>query len=228
MDTTQFESLDQMADATAGALAQAAASMGFQLFRDKKFRKLAGFGRLSQTEQDRIFNELVVADLVLIMLTFEAPDLRLPDEQRGYLATVKGRIAPAYVKSLKDLGVESQYLPDWEKLIGMRYEEYARDRHDVRAAAMELESKERSLDMNSLAQIQALVPVEAVAIGCHHHICRGKTDGKDDLFKLIFQSLTRFYFEFRMKIEGVKITPFDRAHLALKKALDRIRKKKKE
>lgn len=227
METTQFESLDQMADATAAGLSQAAASIAFQLFRDKKFRNLAGFGRLSQTEQDRIFNELVVANLVLVMLMFEAPDLRLPDEQRGYLATVKGRIAPAYVKSLKDLGVESQYLPDWEKLIGMRYEEYARDRHDVRAAAMELESKERSLDMNSLAQIQALVPVEAVAIGCHHHICRGKTAGKDDLFKLIFQSLTRFYFEFRMKIEGVKITPFDRAHLAVKRSLDRLRKKNK-
>jgi hypothetical protein len=30
----------------------------------------------------------------------------------------------------------------------------ARDRHDVRAAAMELESKKRSLDMKSLSKIQ--------------------------------------------------------------------------
>jgi len=228
MDKPQFESLDQMAEATAAGLSQAAASIAFQLFRDKKFRKLAGFGRLSQTEQDRIFNELVVANLVLVMLIFEAPDLRIADDSRNYLSGVKERIPPAYVQNLKGLGIEAKHLQDWEKLIAMRYEEYARDRHDVRAAAMELESKERSLDMNSLAQIQMLVPVEAVAIGCHHHICRGETKGKDELFKLIFQSLARFYFEFRMKIEGVKITPFDRANLALKKALDRIRKKKKD
>jgi len=228
MDTTQFESLDQMAETTAAGLSQAAASASFQLFKDKRFRKLAGFDRLSQTEQDRIFNELVVANLVLIMLVFEAPDLRVADEYRDYLTGVKKRIPKAYVQNLKDLGIETKYLRDWEKLIDMRYEEYARDRHDVRAAAMELESKERSLNMDTLSKIQVLVPVQAVAIGCHHHVCRGETKGKDDLFKLILESLSRFYFEFRLKIEGVKITPFDRAHLAVKRSLDRIRSKKKD
>jgi len=228
MDKTQFESLDQMADATAAAFSQAAASTAFQLFKDERFRKLADFNRLSQTEQDRIFNELVVANLVLIMLMFEAPDLRLPDESRDYPAEVKKRIPQAYVQNLRDLGIEAKYLQDWEKLIDMRYEEYARDKHDVRAAAMELESKERSLDMKSLSKIQMLVPVEAVAIGCHHHICRGKTTGKDELFKLTLHSLFRFYFEFRIKIEGGKNTPFAKAHLALKKALDRIRMKKRD
>lgn len=223
MDKTQFESLDQMADATASAFSQAAASSAFRLFGDKRFKKLAGFNRLSQTEQDRIFNELVVANLVLIMLMFEAPDLRVAGEYRDYLTGVKKRIPQAYVQHLRDLGIEAKYLRDWEKLIDMRYEEYARDRHDVRAAAMELESKERSLNMENLSKIQMLVPVEAVAIGCHHYICRGETKGKDDLFKLILQTLTRFYFEFRMKIEGIKITPFDRAHLAVKRSLDRIR-----
>jgi hypothetical protein len=228
MDKTQFESLDQMAEATAGALSQAAASAAFHLFKDKRFRKLAGFDRLSQTEQDRIFNELVVANLVLNMLVFDAPDLRVADEYRDYLAGLRKRIPQAYVRNLKDLGIEAKYLQDWEKLIDMRYEEYAKDRHDVRAAAMELESKERSLNMDTLSKIQMLVPVQAVAIGCHHHICRGDTKGKDDLFKLILESLSRFYFEFRMKIEGVKITPFDRAHLAVKRSLDRIRPKKRD
>jgi len=226
MDKTQFESLDQMADATAAAFSQAAASTAFQLFKDERFRKLAEFDRLSQTEQDRIFNELVVANLVLIMLTFEAPDLRLANEYREYLVEVKKWIPQAYVQNLRDLGIEAKYLQDWEKLIDMRYEEYARDRHDVRAAAMELESKERSLNMNTLSKIQMLVPVEVAAIGCHHHICRGKTTGKDELFKLTLHSLFKFYFEFRIKIEGGKNTPFAKAHLALKKALNRIRMKK--
>ena len=112
MDKTGFESLDQMATATAAGLSQAAASSAFQLFKDKRFRRLADFDHLSQAEQDRIFNELVVANLVLIMLTFEAPDLRLADEYRDYLAEVKKRIPQAYVQNLRDLGIEAKYLQD--------------------------------------------------------------------------------------------------------------------
>ena len=59
----------------------------------------------------------------------------------------------------------------------MRYEEYARDRHSVRAAAMQIESAEKDLDLNDLSNIQLVLPVQAVAIGCHAHICRGQTDG---------------------------------------------------
>jgi hypothetical protein len=39
-----------------------------------------------------VVNDLVVATLVLIMLVFEAPDLRVADEYREYLAGLKKRI----------------------------------------------------------------------------------------------------------------------------------------
>jgi hypothetical protein len=226
MNKQRFESLDQMADETATAMSQTAASSAFRLFRDEQFRQLARFQQLSQTEQDRIFNELVVASLVLIMLMLEAPDLRIPRESHDYLKGVKEKVPKAYVESLRNLGVETEHLRDWEKLIAMRYEEYARDRHDVRAAAMEIESSEKSLDLASLSKIQMLVPVQAVAIGCHHHICRGETQGQDDLFKCTLRSLSRFYVELRVRIEGGKITPLTRARTAVKRALNRNRKKR--
>jgi HD superfamily phosphohydrolase len=227
MNKDRFESLDQMADETAAALAQAAASSAFHLFRDAQFRRLARFTQLSQTEQDRIFNELVLASLVLVMLMFEAPDLRIPRESRDYLAGVKEKIPKAYLDNLKNLGVEAEHIRDWDKLISMRYEEYARDRHDVRAAAMEIESSEKSLDLDSLSKIQMLVPVQAVAIGCHHHICRGETQGQDELFKCALSSLSRFYVELRVRIEGGKITPLTKARAAVKRALHRKGKKKR-
>ena len=71
-----FESPDQMAEVTAAALSQGAATSAYKLFCDKEFRRMADLDRLSQVEQDRIFNELVVAFLVLVMLLLEAPDLR--------------------------------------------------------------------------------------------------------------------------------------------------------
>jgi hypothetical protein len=50
-----------------------ASAAAYELFCDKEFRRLAGFERLSQVEQDRIFNELMIAYLALIMLLLEAP-----------------------------------------------------------------------------------------------------------------------------------------------------------
>lgn len=225
MNEPQFESLDQMAEATAAGLTQAAASSAFHLFRDRQFQRLAGFEQLSQAEQDRIFNELSVACLVLIMLLLEAPDLRAEGDFRDYLAGLKKRIPRAHVDYLRKLGVERKHLRDWEKLIGMRYDEYARDRHDVRAAAMQIESSDKDLDLDDLQNIQMLVPVQAVAIGCHHHICRGDTEGQDELFKLTLRSLSKFYVEIRVRLEGGRITPLTRAQVALKRILRRRRTK---
>lgn len=226
--TTHFpacESLDQMADTTAAGLVQAAAGSAFQLFRGKQFRRLAGIEQLSQTEQDRIFNELVVALVVLIMLLVEAPDLRGAGEFRGYLATLNKTIPKAHVDQLRTLGVETNHLQDWEKFIAMRYEEYARDRHNVRKAAMQIESAEKRLDLDDLSKIQLLVPVQAVAIGCHHHICRGDTEGRDDLLTLMLRSLFQFYVELRVRLEGGRITPLTRARVALTQLLRRMGKK---
>jgi len=215
----QFESPEQMAGATATALVQASAHHAFELFKDKEFRRLARFDALGQVEQDRIFNELVVAYLVLIVLVLEAPDLRVPPDMRDYLATLKEMIPKAYVDDLRTLGVESEHLRVWEKLISLRYEEYAKDRHEVRSAAMHLESREKPLDLDDLSRIQLLVPVQATAIGCHHHVCRGNTDGRDELFKLTLRSLSRFYADIRIRLEGGKITFLMRARRLLRRLI---------
>jgi hypothetical protein len=215
----QFESPEQIAGATATALAQASAHHAFELFRDKEFRRLAGFDTLDQVEQDRIFNELVVAYIVLIVLVLEAPDLRVPPESRDYLATLKEMVPKAYVDDLRTLGVESEHLRVWEKLISLRHEEYAKDRHEVRSAAMHLESREKPLDLDDLSRIQLLVPVQTTAIGCHHHVCRGNTDGRDELFKLTLRSLSRFYADIRIRLEGGKITFMMRARRLLRRLI---------
>ena len=221
----QFESLDQVAEATADTMVRAATGSAFQLFRDREFRRLAAIGQLSQTEQDRIFNELVVASVVLIMLLLEAPDLRMANEFRAYCTELRARIPRAHANQLRSMGVEGEHFRDWERLITMRYEEYARDRHDVRAAAMGLESSEKGLTVDGLSKIQLLVPVQTAAIGCHDHVCRGNTDGRDALFKVILRSLSRLYLELRVPLEGGRITPLTRARVAVKKTLRRMRRK---
>jgi hypothetical protein len=96
-DIQPSDALEEMAEKTAAALAEAAAHLAFRLFYDKKIRRLAAFDVLSQTEQDRVFNELVVAFLVLIMLVLEAPDLRVDEDYKEYLAEMKKEMSPAQV-----------------------------------------------------------------------------------------------------------------------------------
>jgi hypothetical protein len=223
VNKTEFESLDHVARETAAALVKAASGSAFKLFQERQFRRLAGFEQLNQTEQDRIFNELVVAFIILIMLVLEAPDLRATAEFRRYLSDLNKKIPKAHIEFLKASGVEKKYLRDWEKLINLRYEEYARDRHDVRAAAMQIESSGKGLDLNDLSEIQMLVPVQAVAIGCHHHIFRGDTAGKDDLYKMTLGSLSKFYVLIRVRFEGGRLTPIIRVRKALKRILGCMR-----
>ena len=68
------------------------------------------------------------------------------------------------------------------------------------------------------------MPVQAVAIGCHNHLCRGNAAGQDDLFKRILNSLSKFYVEFRIRLEGGKITPLTRARVAIKANASALRK----
>lgn len=208
--------LPKMAKLLARMLDKAAVSWVGKVFWDKKFQRLTGFDGLPQIEKDRIFNELIVAPLALFMITMEAPDLNQPEDFRDYLKSVKEEIPKAHIASLKEMGVEEKYFSDWKKLIEMRYEEYAGDKVSAREAMMEFESKEKSLETSDLDGINIVLPVFTVAVGCHRHICRGKTKEKDELFKYLMKQLSRFYVEFRTAVEGAKITPVTRLKIRLR------------
>jgi len=86
---------------------------------------------------------------------------------------------------------------------------------------MKLESEDKDLDMDGLSKIQLMVPLQSVAIGCHHHICRSNTDGRDELLKFILNRLARFYVEFRVIMEGGRVTLLARVRMALRCLLRR-------
>lgn len=98
----------------------------------------------------------------------------------------------------------------------MRYEEYSDDKLQAREAMMEFESQEKPLEVSDLDGINVVLPVFTVAVGCHRHICRGKTEGKNLLFKFLMKELSRLYIEFRAMVEGVKITRVTRLKMKLR------------
>ena len=215
--------LAKLVKITAASLDRAASHAAFQLFSDEKFRQLAKFDSIEKVEQDRIFNELVLATLTVLMLTMDARDLRVPEEMMEYYQLLKEELPKVHIDYLASMGIEKNYLRDWEKLIQMRYQEYDEDKLKAREAAMEVEAREKGeLDIKDLEGIQLLLPVQTVAIGCHHHICRSKTEGRDELFKLTLKWLGRFYVQIRVPMEGGKITPLARLKVSFRHLKNRI------
>lgn len=196
-----------------------------KIFWDKKFQRLAEFGKLEQLEKDRIFNELILAPLILFMITLEAPDLRQSQEFRDYLLTVRDEIPKAHIEYLKNLGIERKHLTTWEKLMKMRYEEYSKSKMEARQIMMEFKSKEKDLVLSDLDEINLFLPVFTVTVGCHHHICRGRTEGKEEFFKYLVKHLSRFYSEFRAATEGLKITRWIKLKIKLRHFLNDLRGK---
>lgn len=206
----------KMAAILAGTLDQAATRWAFKTYWDKKFLKLANINSLEQIEKDRIFNELILAGICLIMITLEARDLRQSEDFRDYLFKVRDGMIKAHIDQIKNLGIEKEHQKLWEGLIKMRYEEYETSKLTARESMMEFESKEKDLDTKDLEGINLTLPPFVVAVGAHKHIVRSKTEGRDLLFKLIMKKLSRFYVEMRITIEGGKISPMLNARMKLR------------
>ncbi len=215
----------KMAKILSASFDRAANAWAFRIFEDKKFRALLEFEKLERVERDRIFNELVIATLTLIMLTLDAKDLQTAELMGEYFSLVRDEIPKAHRETLKGYGIEKEHLDLWDKLISMRYDEYSKDKQEARYAAMQVEvahKEDGALDRNDMEGITLIVPVQTVAIGAHHHICRGKTEGKDTLFLCLLRHLQRFYLEMRIPLEGGRITPMMRLRMALRHTWRRI------
>ncbi|MBI3956000.1 hypothetical protein HY339_01980 [Candidatus Gottesmanbacteria bacterium] len=215
----------KMAKILAASFDQAASGWAFRIFEDKTFRTLLGFDSLERIERDRIFNELVLATITLLMLTLDAKDLQTAELMGEYFALVRDEIPKAHRETLRGYGIEKEHLDLWDKLIAMRYEEYTKDKLEARYAAMQVEAAYKtdgSLDRDDMQNITLIVPVQTVAIGAHHHICRGKTEGKDELFLCLLRHLQRFYLEMRIPMDGGHITPLMRLRAGIRHAWRRI------
>ena len=75
-----------------------------------------------------------------------------------------------YGNWLKEMGTPQQFCDMWKGLIQMRVDEYKKD------------YQEHQQEMKDPFKRNPWVFI--VTIGCHHHICRGKSK-PDELFKLI-------------------------------------------
>lgn len=149
------------------------AKRAFRLFREKDFRLPLNFEKLDQTEQDRIFNEIVISGLSLVYLMLETIEQETQDAKRDLFRMVKNHFHGAYPRALVALDVEDQHVKAWYQLMAMRCVEYRDDYQQYRE------------HLPKTSEGNPWIPV--VSIGGSHHIRRGKTWPLDPIFALINQ-----------------------------------------
>lgn len=136
--------IDMMTEAS-GRLAQVVANSSFEFWQRKDFRLYVNFDAISQTEQDRMFNEVEVSVLGLFHLYFDDALLQVDEPEKIVLSTFQNELTPAFMKIMKDIGIQKKYLDIWEKLIAMRLKEY---REDFKIADKESRSQKDLKMMN--------------------------------------------------------------------------------
>ncbi|MFH0936690.1 MAG: hypothetical protein V1808_00130 [Candidatus Daviesbacteria bacterium] len=146
-------------------LANLATEASFKFWQDEEFRKIVDFKNLSQTEQDRIFNELEVTALGLSALWAEHYPILIKFQQET---------ADAFIKIMKDLGIEEEFLDTWKLLIKLRFKEYKKDYKIL------LKESHRWEEIKNEDEFRPIWGrVETLTLNCVQHIRRGKLEKED-------------------------------------------------
>lgn len=162
-------------------LAQFVGSAAFEFWQRKDFRLYVNFENISQTEQDRMFNELEVSILGLFTLHLDdAIKVAKEEERKLVFSALQKDLAPAFLNLFSDLGVEKRFIDQWKILIDMRLKEY---RRDFKTALKESE-KAKEFKGNEEFK-EAWARIETITIDCLSHIRRGKVEKDDPLWKLL-------------------------------------------
>ena len=170
-------------------LAQVVASASFDFFQRKDLRLYVDFDNLSQTEQDRIFNELELSVLGLFVLYFdyEVNQASL-EEKKIVFSSLRKDLPAAFLQMFIELGIEKKFIDQWKMLIEMRLKEY----RGHFGLAMKESSKWKEFKEEKLSQ-SAWAQIETIAIDCLTHIRRGKVEKDDPLWKLLRKWLITLY-----------------------------------
>lgn len=156
------------------------ANKAFEFFKDKQFRKLIRFDEKDEEEQNRVFNELTVTNIVYLMLLLEQLIQETDDEdQKNYFRALR-EAAPEYFKNwIRKIGIPEKFCSVWDKLVAMRYEEYIESMREIRGEFLSNGDPE----LNELATEKIVMIFQTVVLGLYDHLMRGKIKKGDPIYK---------------------------------------------
>lgn len=170
---------DELINKLGRSFAEAVAKVSFMLWQKRKFRKLINFEKISQTEKDRIFNELEITFLGLFYLSLSNLAFQLDENPESQIVEkLKSALIKGFISIYRDLNIEEKFISDWEILIDMRFKEYQLDFQIL------LKEGERVEEINK-GQKLVWARVRTIALDSLSHIRRGKLDKDDPLKKYL-------------------------------------------
>lgn len=163
------------------------AAWGFKLFLDKKFRKECDFDNLSKTDQDRIFNELIVWSLILVKKIVKMSISDKEGENAEFYKQVKRHLFDKFIVWLEEIKIPKKLIGIWKKLIDLRENEYEEAKTRMRSEMM---GEEKFAD---LVLKPNFIMVHIVAIQSFRHIIRGKGSPQNSLYQTILDWVTTLH-----------------------------------
>lgn len=195
-DFKQKEELEEKTEAmlkeSGKNIAQIVAEASFKIWQEKDFREMIKFNNISQTEADRMFNELELTALGLFILHLDRVSSKTADEtKRIVFKGLQENIRKGFIEIFKELGIEEKYLEQWRGLIDMRLREY---RKDYKIALKQIRDMKKFNDEEELKVIW--VRIETLTIDGLIHIRRGNFKAEDFLWKYLRKWLTELDVSF--------------------------------
>ena len=161
-------------------LAEVIAGQAFEFWQRKDFRLYVEFDKLSQTEQDRLFNELEVSVIGLFIIHLDSAIEKVDKSFRPVLQMLQREITLGFVDLLSSTGIDKKYVTQWSALIELRLKEY---REDFKIALKESEKMKEFKEDEELRSTWAII--ETITIDGLTHIRRGDMKADDPLLKLL-------------------------------------------
>lgn len=155
----------------------------FRLFRDPKFREMMMFGKIDEEEQNRIFNELVVTNLMILMLMLDQRIREAEGRLKQYLQALREAVPKVFIQELFSMGIPKGFVDIWQKLVDLRYEEYEKSTLEVRGEFLNHDDPE----MREFALENRLMAFQAIAVGSCYHLVRGNADRGIELYRTLYR-----------------------------------------
>lgn len=175
-----MKEIEEMLRESSKRLATYAAESSFEMWSRKDFRLYINFPNITQTEQDRIFNELEVSILGLLTLNFDHAVSVADKKMKPVVEFLGGSVREEFLGLFRELGIEEKLIKQWDLLIDMRFKEYRK--HFKYAIKEYKKSKEQEFDEETL---NTLARIDTITIDCIAHVRRGNVKDDDPLWKLL-------------------------------------------
>jgi hypothetical protein len=163
----------------------------YQAFTDKEFRELVEFEKINEEEQNRIFNELTVTALIMLISVIGNRAPFIKQKRKNFWQEVREKIPEIFVDNLEKIGIAKEYTGLWKKVLSQRLKEY-KERKEITKEALEEELKNEKLSEKIRKD---LIGLETLSLSSMLHITRGKSKNKDLLKKHLKGWLCGLYYK---------------------------------